>query len=384
MKKLLAALFMAFAAWASPAHAQSTSPVVLPSGCGTGAFVNSNGYLTLNPTGQLCVNASVSASVSGFQPSASGARGTPISVTTSDSSGTAPTGAVVLVSDVGTTIGMYCNANGIAATSSDQFISANGGWFAFTMLSGVTTIHCIGSGGSTTANMVGGSGLPTGTGGGSGGGSGGSVNVTQWDTTALGVPTAYGTAPTTGNYIGVNAYVTNALNALINSADSIAPISSVTPTAGTSPVNSYLYGFDGTNYDRLRVDANFNLKTVPQAFPAGGWTMKHIVAAGSDNATNLKSTPGTVHAVEVYGIDAAPAYLKFYNTSSSPTCGSSTVVKSIMIPAAPTAANGAGSNAIVLDAAFTTGISYCVVKGIADTDDTSVDATSFIINIDYN
>jgi hypothetical protein len=35
------------------------------------------------------------------------------------------------------------------------------------------------------------------------------VNVLQWDTTALGVPTAYGTAPVTGNYIGVNAFVTN-------------------------------------------------------------------------------------------------------------------------------------------------------------------------------
>jgi len=35
------------------------------------------------------------------------------------------------------------------------------------------------------------------------------INVLQWDTTALGVPTAYGTAPSTGNYIGVNAFVTN-------------------------------------------------------------------------------------------------------------------------------------------------------------------------------
>ena len=35
------------------------------------------------------------------------------------------------------------------------------------------------------------------------------VNVLQWDTTALGVPTAYGTAPSTGNYIGVNAFITN-------------------------------------------------------------------------------------------------------------------------------------------------------------------------------
>lgn len=120
------------------------------------------------------------------------------------------------------------------------------------------------------------------------------------------------------------------------------------------------------------------------AGPSGGWTMKHFVAANSDNATNLKASAGVVHAVEVYGINAAPAYLKFYNKASSPTCGSDAVVKQIMIPAASTAANGAGSNAIVLDAQFTTGISYCVVTGIADTDDTSTAAANFVINIDWN
>lgn len=37
------------------------------------------------------------------------------------------------------------------------------------------------------------------------------VNVKQWNATALGVPTAYGTAPTTGNYIGVNSFITSAI-----------------------------------------------------------------------------------------------------------------------------------------------------------------------------
>ncbi len=121
-----------------------------------------------------------------------------------------------------------------------------------------------------------------------------------------------------------------------------------------------------------------------QATASGGWTPKWFVAANSDNATNLKSSAGTVHAVQVFGIDASPAWLKFYNTSSSPTCASSTIVKQILIPANSTAANGAGAIGTVLDVAFSTGISYCVVKGIAATDDTSVDAASYVINIDYN
>src|ERR1019366_9557715 len=36
-----------------------------------------------------------------------------------------------------------------------------------------------------------------------------SENLTQWAGAALGVPTPYGTAPSSGNYLGVNAYITN-------------------------------------------------------------------------------------------------------------------------------------------------------------------------------
>jgi len=149
---------------ATPALAQQADPVQIING---GAPVSNS-----NP---LPVNATVSASVSGFTPSASGARGTPLSVTISDSSGNLPTGTVVIVSNAGANP-MYCNVNGVAATTSDQPIAAGAGnWFAFTIPSGVTTLHCIATGGSTIANTLGGSGLATGSGGGGGGGSGGSV-----------------------------------------------------------------------------------------------------------------------------------------------------------------------------------------------------------------
>jgi hypothetical protein len=42
------------------------------------------------------------------------------------------------------------------------------------------------------------------------------VNVTQWDSTVLGAPTAYGTAPT-GNVIGVNAFITNTVPVTLTS-----------------------------------------------------------------------------------------------------------------------------------------------------------------------
>jgi hypothetical protein len=120
-----------------------------------------------------------SSSIVGFTPASSNARGTPIAVLTFDSSGPLPTGGPeVVVSDVGANL-MYCNVNGVGATAADQPISPGGGWFTFVIPNGTTTLHCIAPGGSTTANMLAGSGIATGTGGGSGSSSSGDVNLTQ-------------------------------------------------------------------------------------------------------------------------------------------------------------------------------------------------------------
>ncbi len=167
-KLLFAAAFVAaFSCAAALAQtyrdtAGTAVPAVVPVSPGGGPLFTSS-----NP-GQIA--GSFSASLGGFTPSASGARMTPLAVTTSDSSGTLPSGTAAVVSNVGSNP-MYCNVNGFAATASDELIPASS-WFAFTIPSGVTALHCIATGGSTTANAVGGSGLPTGAGGGgSGGGS---------------------------------------------------------------------------------------------------------------------------------------------------------------------------------------------------------------------
>jgi len=470
----------------------------------------------------------------GLTPSASGARGAPLSVTTADSSGTLPTGAEVVVTNVGTNP-MYCNVNAIAATTSDQLITANGGWFGFAIPSGVTALHCIATGGSTTANTLGGAGLPTGTGGGGGGGgssgavygpttagsaaanppvlmggtvdgtstgnvdnwkiSGGigyvnavnsgtflvqlnatpslangngvvptqggavlsatngiysnllqgnavlsatnglytnllqgnaaissgnpifaelvtgsgtnqNVNLNQLGGQALQAATVWGTAPTTAQYVlnanvnciagcggsggtslgdnasysggttsftpvggvvgasaltsghagavamdtgrnmfinfaemggtainsgcvsnygtapsavacpSVNAYVTDTLTALVNNADSIAPISSVTSTAGASPVNSYNYGFDGTNWDRLRVDpTTFYLNTTPKVSTTGGWTPLTKTSL-STTVFAIKSSGGQLSKAMCDGTNTAIAYLELFNVAS--------------------------------------------------------------------
>lgn len=175
--RMLAALVAALliGLLSSPGFSQSGSVIVLPGGCGTGSAVNGLSYLTVDSTFKLCVNATVNASVTGFRPTA---YGTPISVvsTAGGTSGTLPSGSEVVATNVGTTNGAYC-ALGATATTSDQYIAPNGGWFAFA-ISGDTQLTCITATGTTTVNTAGGTGLPTGTGGGGGSGGGGGGAIT--------------------------------------------------------------------------------------------------------------------------------------------------------------------------------------------------------------
>ena len=110
----------------------------------------------------------------------------------------------------------------------------------------------------------------------------------------------------------------------------------------------------------------------------------HLIATNNTNATVLKAQSGIVVGAQVSGVGAAPAYLKFYDKATAPTCGTDTPSKVLMIPAAATAANGVASNmTISLGAVFNLGIGICVVAGIADSDATAPPAACFVINIDY-
>lgn len=124
-----------------------------------------------------------------------------------------------------------------------------------------------------------------------------------------------------------------------------------------------------------------SLLTVNQATTTGGYTQHHIVSANSNNATNLKNGAGMVYSIQVFNLNAAARYLKFYDKASSPSPGSDTVVKSILIPG-----NTAGAGVALswpAGVVFGTGISYALVTGVGDTDNTSVAASEIVLNIDY-
>lgn len=113
-------------------------------------------------------------------------------------------------------------------------------------------------------------------------------------------------------------------------------------------------------------------------------TPYHLVNANTDNSTLVATGARALFSVQSSGIGSAPAYLKFYDKATAPTCGTDVPKKVIQIPAAVTAANGAGAAAAIpLGAKFKLGLGFCLVTGIADTDDTAPSAANFNINFDY-
>jgi hypothetical protein len=112
-----------------------------------------------------------------------------------------------------------------------------------------------------------------------------------------------------------------------------------------------------------------------------GLTQKTFVSANSDNATCLKASAGQVYSIQAFNLNAAPRYLKFQNKATTPTIGTDTNTKVIMIPG-----NTAGAGVVInfhTPIPFSTGISYGLVTGIANNDDTSVGAGDCVVNIDY-
>lgn len=236
MRKLITAIAICLGLTSS-ALAQTTFTMPPPAGvalmglqsvtsCGSAALSNNGlAYATMDLTGKLCTAASVSASITGFNPTTTG---TPIAVTTGGVTGTLPAGAVVVASNVGTTNTAYCKLGASAATS-DQPIAPNGGWFAFTV-SAATQLTCITSTSTTTVNMVGGSGLPTGTGG---GGGGSSSSITSWAGGTLGAMANYGTSPGAVLVPGMNAFVTNS-PAVTNAGTFATQVNGFTSWAGST------------------------------------------------------------------------------------------------------------------------------------------------------
>lgn len=109
----------------------------------------------------------------------------------------------------------------------------------------------------------------------------------------------------------------------------------------------------------------------------GGASLYHAVSAGSTNAANIKASAGRVTGWVIFNNADYPIYVKFHNTSGSPTAGSG-VVYTIGVQS--------GSHVNFDDddgLAFATGIGISIVKGITDADATAVLASDCVVNVNY-
>ena len=115
---------------------------------------------------------------------------------------------------------------------------------------------------------------------------------------------------------------------------------------------------------------------------SGGVSMFHLVAAATNNAQAVKGSAGQLYGASVYNNAAYPVYLKFCNKATACTCGTNSGSDTIVY----TVAAQAGTEREVHSEeglAFSTGISMCGVKGMADTDNTSLAASDATFDLIY-
>lgn len=285
-----------------------------------------NGNL-VSATNPLPISGSFSATLSGFSPATTG---TPISVTSAGTgvTGTLPAGTVVVASNVGSTNGAYCKL-GASATTSDQLIPPTS-WFAFTV--GVATqLTCITGSSTTTVNMVGGSGLPTGSGGG-GGGSGGSVTqgTSPWivagggtaGSAATGVATIQGIASMTPVQVS-QATAANLNAAVVGTGTAGSAAGGVLTVQGVASMTKLLVTPDSV---ALPANQSVNVAQVNGVTTSTGTgavgTGSQRVAVGTDTATIAGSAPGTAgsasaNVVTIQGIASMTKLLVTPDANSS-------------------------------------------------------------------
>lgn len=171
---------------------------------------------------------------------------------------------------------------------------------------------------------------------------------------------------------------TNAVQ-VTNTLTAVTPGDDVTTYTTASPVIGNVLLWDGTNNDRWKSFGTGIAGVSVQAATTGGCTPGKALSAASTNGTNVKNAAGTLCKMLAINTTATLYYLKTYNTSSTPTCNSDTVVGTYPIPPSN------GGVAIPLGPfgeAYSTGISFCLTGGSADNDNTNA-ATGVTIAYSY-
>ena len=144
------------------------------------------------------------------------------------------------------------------------------------------------------------------------------------------------------------------------------------PTAHPIPL-----AWDGTNTRRLLTDAVSGGIVLGANAASNNATLSTVVAAASNNLTQLKGSAGRLYSINALNTTATIQYIKIFNLpSASVTMGTTNATWNIGIPAS-------GSVTLVSDMGFNTagtGITYAITTGSALNDNTSTTAGSVVAN----
>lgn len=243
------------------------------------------GALALASTGSAASQAygTLNANVLGFNP---GSVGTPLAVSTANSTSALPAGIMVVATNVGGTQGAFC-ALGASSSTAQQYIAPNGGWFAFAV-GAATQISCLTASGTTTINLVAGTGFPVG----NGGTLGTAANV---GATGSAVPTS---AALDGAASGGNLAPLIQANASVPISISTATTTQLVPASGSA---------------RIYVTAWDVVASPASAGASGASTIKLEYGSGTNCATGVTALTGAytlaAYSVIARGTGLAPLFV---------------------------------------------------------------------------
>jgi hypothetical protein len=111
----------------------------------------------------------------------------------------------------------------------------------------------------------------------------------------------------------------------------------------------------------------------------GGAVSRLASSAASNNATNMKSSPGKMFAVLGFNAKVTAVWVKFFNKASLPTVGTDLPFISFYC-----AGNAPFIFTFPNGIQFSTGVGYCIVTGAPELDNTAVLAADVLnLNILY-
>jgi hypothetical protein len=180
------------------------------------------------------------------------------------------------------------------------------------------------------------------------------VNVTQWNTVALGSPTSYGTAPGAVNVIGVNAFITNTVPVTGTFWQATQPVSG-TFWQATQPISAVALPLPaGASTSALQTTGNSSLSSIDGKLNSlGQKTMAAsmpVVIASDQSPLRISATTAANSAVNPIFVQSATAavagavcdYATATVAGNSTTNHDYTVVTSMLVSEVSFSSSGGG------------------------------------------